>query len=95
MRVNEILKHTVFEDVNQDIAAINAQIAALMLRKQNATKVLDQQIRILQQQLAVRTKQASIQQPQQNNQQQQSPQNRQPAADSTNIDVNQASPRMG
>lgn len=61
MKVNELIKSHINEDLEQEVAAIEAQLATLSLKKAKLTKVIDDQIRILQQQLAVKTQQVSQQ----------------------------------
>ena len=63
---NESTKHgkQVVEDVNQEVALLQSQLANLNVRKSNATKTLDAQISRIQRQLAIKTKQMGAVAPQ-------------------------------
>jgi hypothetical protein len=70
----DVLNNDINEDVNNDIAHLQAQIADINLRKQKAIKVYDDQLRLLQQRLQQRSKQSEMQAKQQ---QRQNPQGQQ------------------
>lgn len=55
------INKTVVEDTTQEVAALQAQLAILNVKRVNATKAIDNQIRMIQQQIAVKTKQTANQ----------------------------------